>query len=131
MPGCNSCGCEIAIHQDMEQPPAEANPLKMVYRLCPDCKKVCIEAPLTAAPTPTPAPTVTAVQDTRALAEDAAHAFHRIAAEQFAREARLPAVLIRAAEGGFILQNKFGKEAVAADVEGALAKARAWLNGTG
>lgn len=123
--------CDTCAH-NMEKTETEKGHKEVQGNLiCLTCGEVCrlaAQAAQATTPPPTVVPVAQTPQDVEALARTVASKISSIRNEMIWKDLQRPGVLIRTVDGGYIVENRFGEEAVRMDLESTLQKAREWLS---
>ena len=119
---CPSCAHDLKNPEDESKEHTERGGVL----ICKVCYEVC--KPLVSA---TPPPPVTPVQQTtqdiESMARAVATQVAKIRNEMIWKDLQRPGCIIRAVDGGWIVENRWGEEAVRVDLEDALTKIREFL----
>ena len=97
--------------------------------VCRECGEVCqfVQATSPAAPTTPPPAVVAPPQNVEQLAKEVATKMGAMRDEMIWKTLRQPGVIIRMVDGGFIIENRWGEEAVRVTMDDVLSKAKEWL----
>lgn len=131
----NECGrCAHDLKKDPPEPTkghAEVDRDGVKLVVCNECGEVCqvIQPAPTAAPAApsTPPPVTVGPASTEELAKAVATKVSSLRDEMIWKSLQQPGVVIRVVDGGYIIENRWGDEAVRLDIDQTLEKAREWL----
>ncbi len=121
----NGCGHDLA-----SDDPVKGHVDRGGALVCKECFQVCrTVAPVVASPVPPPTvtPSQQTPQDVEGMARAVAMQVSKIRNEMIWKDLQRPGVIIRAVDGGFVVENRYGEEAARFDVDKALEKAKEWL----
>lgn len=123
---CPNCG-----HDLKSENPGEGHVERAGALICKKCTELC-RGPTPAAPVPIPGvtdqPRQTTKEEVTKLAEELAVKMASVRNEMMWKVLNQPGVIVRTVDGGYYLENNMGQEAVRADLEQALVKAKEWLS---
>lgn len=129
----NECGkCAHAIERTEEEPGHKTVEGLPGVLICAKCGEVCQGTPPATPSTPASATSPPAVAvvppSTEELAKQVVSKMQSLRNEMIWKDLQRPGVIIRTVDGGYIVENRLGEEAVRTTLDDALAKTREWLS---
>ncbi len=126
---CSGCGHDLR-SDDASKGHFEKQTAAGPMLICKECQEICRTPTPAVVQPPPPAPSVTAKppENVEQLAQAVAEKMARMKAEYFWKDLQRPGCVIRAVDGGWIVMNRTGDEAVRLGLDEALQKAKEWLS---